>query len=64
MNTCEARGGYEKWGGGAVRFRPYTKSGGLLSVLGPIRKAGVWGGGWLLSASGPIQVRYEKLAVR
>ena len=44
MNTCEARGGYEKrgggGGGGAVRFRPDPKAGGggggVLSVLGPI----------------------------
>ena len=28
MNTCEARGGYEKRGGGAVRFRPDPKAGG------------------------------------
>ena len=32
MNACEARGGYEKRGGG------------VLSVLGPIRKAGGGGG--------------------
>ena len=38
-------------GGGAVRFRPETKreGEGVLSALGPTRKAGV------LSASGPIQ---------
>ena len=50
MNACEARGGYEKRGGGggggdAVRFRPIQKRGGVLSVLGPIRKAGGGGGG-------------------
>ena len=31
MNACEARGGYEKRGGGG---------GGVLSVLGPIQKRG------------------------
>ena len=34
MNACEARGGYEKQG---VRGR---RGGGVLSVLGPIRKVG------------------------
>ena len=46
MNACEARGRYEK-------------RGGVLSVLGPIRKAGGGGGGrggWgVESASGPIR---------
>ena len=36
MNACEARGGYEKQGGG-----------GGLSVLGPIRKVGRGGEGCL-----------------
>ena len=42
------KGGWGGVGGGAVRFRPDTKSGGggVLSASGPIRKAeGVGGGG-------------------
>ena len=71
MNTCEARGGYEKRGGG----------GGVLSVLGPIQKrggrgavrfrpdtkSGGGGGGGVQSASGPIRKvggRGGALAVR
>ena len=42
MNACEARGRYEKRGGG----------GGVLSVLGPIQKRG---GGGVLSVLGPIR---------
>ena len=57
MNACDARDGYERrgggWGGGAVRFRPDTKSGGggggVLSASGPIRKVGRGGGGGLLA---------------
>ena len=47
--------------GGAVRFRPDTKSRActrvdVLNASGPIRKAGGGGGGGgLLSASGPIR---------
>ena len=46
MNGCEARGRYEKrggGGGGAVRFRPDPNAWGgegVLSVLGLIRKVG------------------------
>ena len=55
-------GGYRFWGGGGARmvgvagggvgFWPDTKSGGVLSVYGPIRGAG-GGGGGVLSVYGP-----------
>ena len=50
MNVCEARGGYEKRRGGAVRFRPDTKSWGGRGGGGRqlVPEGGIsykWGGG-------------------